>query len=66
MNDPELLADARKNRLDIGLMTGEEIANTVTRMEAIPAATLDKLKGISLTQSLRPLASYRGTNGKEL
>ncbi|HXG49866.1 MAG TPA: tripartite tricarboxylate transporter substrate-binding protein [candidate division Zixibacteria bacterium] len=48
MNDPEFLAEAKKIRLDIDPVSGEEIAKTVSQMKAIPPGTLAKLKSIIL------------------
>jgi tripartite-type tricarboxylate transporter receptor subunit TctC len=48
LKDPEFLADAKKTRLDIDPLTGEEIEKTVSQIKSIPAATIAKLKDVIL------------------
>jgi tripartite-type tricarboxylate transporter receptor subunit TctC len=48
LKDPEFLADAKKARLDIDPLTGEEIEKAVAQTKSIPAATIAKLKNVIL------------------
>jgi tripartite-type tricarboxylate transporter receptor subunit TctC len=48
MKDPEFLAEAKKVRLDIDPLTGEEIDKTVAGLKNIPAASLTTLREILL------------------
>ena len=48
MKDPEFLAEAKKVRLDIDPLSGEEIEKTVAEIKSIPAANLTKLREILL------------------
>jgi tripartite-type tricarboxylate transporter receptor subunit TctC len=48
MKDPEFLAEAKKGRLDIDPLTGDEIEKTVAGVKNIAPATLERLKGIIL------------------
>jgi hypothetical protein len=46
MNDPGLLGDAEKARLDISPLTGEELEKTIHGLLKTPPAMLAKLKQI--------------------
>lgn len=48
MKDPEFLAEAKKARLDIDPITGEDIEKTIVDIKNIPPATFERLKGIIL------------------
>jgi hypothetical protein len=48
MKDPEFLAEAKKVRLDIDPLSGEEIEKTVAGVKNIPAANLTTLRDILL------------------
>jgi tripartite-type tricarboxylate transporter receptor subunit TctC len=48
MKDPEFLAEAKKARLDIDPITGEDIEKTIAGIKNIPPATFERLKGIIL------------------
>jgi tripartite-type tricarboxylate transporter receptor subunit TctC len=48
LKDPEFLAEAKKARLDIDPLTGEEIEKAVAQTKSIPAATIAKLKEVIL------------------
>ncbi len=47
-NDPEFLAEARKTNLDIGPVSGEEIAKTVENLFKLEALVIERLKKILL------------------
>jgi tripartite-type tricarboxylate transporter receptor subunit TctC len=42
--DPELIADARKARLDLSPMTGEDMQTLIARLYALPAAVSERAK----------------------
>jgi tripartite-type tricarboxylate transporter receptor subunit TctC len=48
MKDPEFLAEAKKVRLDIDPLSGEEIEKTVAGVKNVPAANLTTLRDILL------------------
>jgi tripartite-type tricarboxylate transporter receptor subunit TctC len=48
MKDAEFLAEAKKARLDVDPITGEEIEKTIVGIKNIPPATFERLKGIIL------------------
>ncbi len=48
MKDPEFLAEAKKARLDIDPITGEDIDKTIAGIKNLPPATFDRLRGIIL------------------
>jgi hypothetical protein len=48
MKDPEFLAEAKKVRLDIDPLSGEEIEKTVAGVKNIPAASLTTMRDILL------------------
>jgi tripartite-type tricarboxylate transporter receptor subunit TctC len=48
LKDPEFLAEAKKARLDIDPLSGEEIEKAVAQTKSIPAATIAKLKDVIL------------------
>ncbi|HEY6367030.1 MAG TPA: hypothetical protein VI585_19790, partial [Candidatus Binatia bacterium] len=48
LKDPEFLAEAKKARLDIDPLTGEEIEKAVAQTKSIPPATIAKLKEVIL------------------
>jgi tripartite-type tricarboxylate transporter receptor subunit TctC len=48
LKDPEFLAEAKKGRLDIDPITGDEIEKTVAGIKNISPATFERLKGIIL------------------
>lgn len=47
-NDPEFLAEAKKTNLDIGPLSGEEIAKTVENLFKLEAPVVERLKKILL------------------
>jgi tripartite-type tricarboxylate transporter receptor subunit TctC len=47
-NDPEFLAEAKKTNLDIGPLSGEEIAKTVENLFKLEAPVIERLKKILL------------------
>lgn len=47
-NDPEFLAEAKKTNLDIGPLSGEEIAKTVENLFKLEAPVMERLKKILL------------------
>jgi tripartite-type tricarboxylate transporter receptor subunit TctC len=47
-NDPEFLAEAKKTNLDIGPLSGEEIARTVENLFKLEAPVIERLKKILL------------------
>ncbi len=47
-NDPEFLAEAKKTNLDIGPLSGEEIAKTVENLFKLEAPVVERLKRILL------------------
>jgi len=47
-NDPEFLAEAKKTNLDIGPLSGEEIAKTVENLFKLDAPLVERLKKILL------------------
>ena len=47
-NDPEFLAEAKKTNLDIGPLSGEEIAKTVDNLFKLEAPVIERLKKILL------------------
>ncbi|MGH7809448.1 MAG: hypothetical protein ACREP5_04130, partial [Candidatus Binatia bacterium] len=48
MKDAEFLAEAKKARLDVDPITGEQIEKTIVGIKNIPPATFERLKGIIL------------------
>jgi hypothetical protein len=42
--DPELIADARKSRLDLAAMSGEDMQALVAKLYALPPATSERAK----------------------
>jgi tripartite-type tricarboxylate transporter receptor subunit TctC len=44
LKDPEFLSDAKKSKLDLDPLTGEELESTVTSLLKMNPATLAKLK----------------------
>jgi hypothetical protein len=48
MTDPEFLAEAKKVRLDIDPLSGEEIDKTIAGLKNIPAASLTTLRDVLL------------------
>jgi tripartite-type tricarboxylate transporter receptor subunit TctC len=46
LKDPEFLAEAKKAKLDISPLTGEELGSTVNEMFALDKRLVDKLKNI--------------------
>ena len=46
MKDPEFIADAKKSRLGIDAMTGDELGQTVGRLFRTPPAVVSKLKDV--------------------
>ena len=46
LKDPQFVADARKSKLDIDPLTGEELERTVGRLLRMNPATLAKLKEV--------------------
>jgi tripartite-type tricarboxylate transporter receptor subunit TctC len=46
MKDPEFLADAKKSKLDINPLTGEELEETVRDIFKLEPALTEKLKEI--------------------
>jgi hypothetical protein len=47
-NDPEFLAEAKKTNLDIGPLSGDEIAKTVENLFKLEAPVIERLKKILL------------------
>jgi hypothetical protein len=47
-NDPEFLAEAKKTNLDIGPLSGEEIARIVDNLFKLEAPVIERLKKILL------------------
>jgi tripartite-type tricarboxylate transporter receptor subunit TctC len=48
MKDAEFLAEAKKGRLDIDPITGDDIEKAIASVKNIPPATFERLKGILL------------------
>lgn len=48
LRDPEFLADAKKSKLDIEPVTGEEMAKVVNELYKIEPAMLERLKEVLL------------------
>jgi tripartite-type tricarboxylate transporter receptor subunit TctC len=48
LKDPEFLADAKKSKLDIESVTGEEVQKLVQDLYKIDASTLARLKEVLL------------------
>ena len=46
LKDPQLVADAKKSKLDLDPLTGEELERTVAGLLKISSATLAKLKEV--------------------
>jgi tripartite-type tricarboxylate transporter receptor subunit TctC len=46
LKDPELLAQAERERLDVGLVTGEEIERLLDEIHATPTDIVDEMKKI--------------------
>jgi hypothetical protein len=46
MKDPQFVADAKKSKLDIDPLTGEELEKTVAGLLKTSPATLAKLKEV--------------------
>ena len=44
LKDPDLLADAKKQRLDIEPISGEDVQALVTKVYSMPAAVVAKAK----------------------
>jgi tripartite-type tricarboxylate transporter receptor subunit TctC len=46
LNDPELVEQARRERLDLGLVTGEAIERLLDEVHATPPDIIDEMKRI--------------------
>lgn len=44
MKDPEFIADAKKAKIEISPMTGEEVEQFIARMSSAPAAVIERVK----------------------
>jgi hypothetical protein len=44
LKDPELLADAAKTRIPVDAVSGQEIADELTKIYAIPYAVAERVK----------------------
>jgi tripartite-type tricarboxylate transporter receptor subunit TctC len=57
--DPKFLADAKKQRRDIYLVTGEEIQGIVNKMAATPKATLDLMDEVQKYKGKAKIAKIK-------